>query len=333
MFFKRLLARALMAFPGCVLLIVSGATLITSPFGTLRFTQALCVHVLAQVLCIIALCWPVRSRHRGGQPTSSEQIASLSRRETGQRLAQFHPGTQTICLLYGSAMLGALLYFLIAGGIQTRNLFLLRTTGMTTNGTILGTNYREGKPNITVTYSFLVPGGPPIAASFHVSRARIGEMRTGNMLTITYVPIQPDRHTWQTVDNSFVLRQVVTGIALFTVVMTYLLLPVTLIERRLRIQLRLARTGQAITGTIVVCKPLLFGHRRLGYGLIYTFVLPSGDQVVARALVPSGTGDPTLPGFPITVLVDPDRPWTYRPLAALNAVAITNLRRGVLVGG
>lgn len=345
-------SRLFMAFPGSVLMIVSGYTLMRGALGAALFEQVLCIHLIGQAISIAAICLPSaaeRERRERWKVAANTYLKNCFKIETGERVAQFHPGTQTVRLLYGSVFLGILLYLLIAGGVQAKNLYMLKTTGVTTTGTILGTDHREGKPQMTVTYSFIVPGAPPIADSFRTHPNRIGEMRTGNALTITYAPLQPEVHTWEVVDNGYLVRQILTGTCLFCIVMTYLLFPIVLVEGRWRRQLRLARFGVALTGTIEACRPLILGGKRLGYQVVYSFELPSDEnpennqynnnsatssvqKAFGRALVSHLAGEPTLPGFPITVLVDPKRLWVHQPLAALKAVYIANLRRGVLVG-
>lgn len=333
MYLRLLIGRFLLAFPGAVLWMVSVRLLGVSRYGTPPFTLWMALHLLSLILCVAGFCFPGWWRHR------SRAVAGAPTGVVGQegtpveRIAQFHPGTQTVRLLYGLLLFGLFCYFLVSGGVLVRNLALLRLYGVTTSCTILGTSYRENRPDMAVTYSFTIPGGLPITDSFIVPRARIGAMRTGNRLAIIYVRFRPDIHTppLQKGDNALMIHPLLVGLLLFATVMAYLMFPIGVIEGRLRRQLRLARRGVLATGTIVACKPLIWRNRRRGYWLTYTYPLPSGEAGMARRLVHTVSGEPTLPGFPITILIDPTLPDLQRPLATFYAVSIPTLRRGVLV--
>ena len=155
-------------------------------------------------------------------------------------------------------------------------------------------------------------------------------MQTGAQLPITYLPADPNVHSWQPVDNALIVQRVLSSLMVFLAVMAYIGLPVVVLERRLRRQLRLARAGVVAMGTIVACRPFVWRGRRRGYLLTYTFALPSGHVWSRQAFLPHVEGEPTLPGFPITVLYDAAQPSTNLPLASFHAIRMKSIRKTVL---
>lgn len=326
-----LIVRILLGINGIMLVLMSGMVAGSSVFGTHRFTVGMVLHLLGQILCISALCLPGWLFAYNSATESHQRITSEpAMPDSALRPAQFHMGTQTMRLFYGLALLSTLLYGLIANGIQFSHLLQLRQHGIRTNATITGTSFREGKSLMNVNYSFTTAAGFPIVASFKAPRRFIREMRTGNTLPVTYLPVNPDVHMWQEVDNGLILRRVLSGVLLFTTILVYFGFPVIVMESRLRRQLRLARAGIAATGTIVSCKPLVWRARRYGYWLTSIFLIADGERYTSQAFVSHVPGEPTLPGFPITVLYDPAQPSTNLPLAAFHAVRMTTLRKSIL---
>lgn len=220
--------------------------------------------------------------------------------------------------------------WLVSGGLGMRNLLRLRTDGVVTNAAITGTSFRESGAMLTVTYAFPVPNSLPVTDTFRAPRHLLPTMRTGNLLPVTYLPADPSVHAWQQVDNAFVARHCLSGIAVFAALVAYAGLPLLWAERRLRRQLRLARVGVGVTGAIVVCRPLLWRKIRRGYLLTYSFATPDLHVFLGRALVPYLADEPTLPGFPLTVLYDPLHPGVSLPLAAFHIVEMANARKTVL---
>lgn len=314
-----------------MLLIISGVMVVSSVFGTFRFTMGIMLHLLGQTLGIGAFCLPGWLAGCHNALGTRQQIVSESAPPDGAlRPAQFHMGTQLMRILYGLALLGLFLYGSIANGIQLSHLLQLHRQGVTTNATITGTSFRDGKALMNVTYSFTTNVGMPIVDSFKAPSRLIRDMRTGNAVPITYVPLHPEIHTWLHVDNGMIWRHVLSGMLLFITVLVYVGFPVIVMENRLRRQLRLARVGSVVTGTITNCKPLVWRGRRYGYWLTSLFVLTNGDKHSSQVFVSHVPGEPTLPGFPITVLYDPVRPDTNLPLAALHGVRMTTLRKSIL---
>jgi hypothetical protein len=319
-----LLLRCLLAIPGIALLLTSALFLGSSMFGTPRFTvgQALCVAGVFLPAWLMARVDARRSRQSA--------VTSPSPGPGAIRPAQFHMGTQTLRLAYGLALAGVLGYCAIGGAVQLRNLLLLRKHGVTLNATITGTTYREGKPQLTVSYSFPVPHSLPVYDTFQAPRRLIGQMQTGVQLPVTYLPADPNVHSWQPVDNALIVRRVLSSLMVFLALMAYIGLPIAVLENRLRRQLRLARTGAGVTGTIAACRPFVWRGRRRGYLLTYTFALPSGHVWSSQAFLPHVEGEPTLPGFPITILYDAAQPSTNLPLASFHAIRMKSIRKAVL---
>lgn len=220
--------------------------------------------------------------------------------------------------------------WIVWGALGLRNLIQLRSKGIITNAAITGTSFREGSAILTVTYAFPVPHSLPIADTFLAPGRLLPTLRTGNLLPITYLPSNPSVHTWQRVNNDFVARNCLSGVAVFTTFAAYVGFPLLWAERRLRRQLRLARVGTGVTGAIVVCKPLLWRRTRRAFLLTYSFATPDRQVFFGRALVPYIADEPTLPGFPLTVLYDPLYPGISLPLAAFHVVEMANVRKTML---
>ena len=327
-----LVLRCLLAMPGVALLLTSAMLLGTGVFGTARFTLGLGMHLLGQGLCVGALCLPSWLAARKTAQAARQQAMQAGVQEMGVvRPAHFRLSVQALRLLCGLAFLALMVYCGLAGIGQLRNLLLLQQSGETTNATITGTSYREDKPLMNVTYSFTLRGSLPITDSFRAPRSLIGQMQTGNLLSVTYLPASPDVHSWQPVDLALIRQRVLAGLMLLAALLAYLGLPLLILERRLRRQLRLARLGTLVTGTIVACKPLAWRGRRRGYSLVYTYTLPSGNVWSHQAFVPHVEGEPTLPGFSISVLYDAAQPSVSLPLAAFHAVQLVTLRKSYLV--
>ncbi len=324
--------RCLLAMPGIALLLTSAMLLGTSVFGMPRFTAGLILHLVGQACCVATLCLP---RWRG-----EWQAVQVARRLAAQsqipaygplRPAHFRMSIQGLRLVLAFGAVGGVLYGVTAGVTQTRNLLLLKREGIVTNATVTGTSFREGGRSLTVTYSFPTRYGLPVAANFRAPRSLIGQYRTGSQLPVTYLPSDPFIHLWRRVDAGVIRQRVLAGLVVSALVLFYAALPALTIEVRLRRQLRLARAGVLITGVIEACKPHTWRGRRRGYSLTYAFALPNGAMWRGQAYLPHVPGEPTLPGFPITILYDAAQPSTNRPLAAFHAVQLVTLRKTYLV--
>ena len=325
-----LLLRCLSAIPGIALLLTSALILSGSVFGTPRFTGGIALHLIGQALCVVAVFLPSFLVARAQARIARQQAASASMVPGAVRPAQFHMGTQTLRLAYGLLLAGVLGYCAVGGAVQLRNLLRLRQDGVAVNATVTGTSYREGKPQMSVSYSFPVPHGLPVYDTFQAPRRLIGQMKTGVQLPIIYLPVDPNVHSWQPVNTALIVQRVLSSVMVFLAVMAYIGLPIAVLETRLRRQLRLARAGVVVTGTIAACRPFVWRGQRRGYLLTYAFALPSGHVWSNQAYLPHVEGEPTLPGFPITVLYEAAQPSTNLPLAALHAIRIKSIRKAVL---
>lgn len=324
--------RCLLAIPGIALLLTSALLLGTSVFGMPRFTAGLILHLIGQACCVATLCLP---RWMG-----EWQDVQIARRLAAQsppsahgplRPAHFRMSIQGLRLVLALGAVAGTFYGIGAGVTQTRNLFLLQREGVFTNATVTGTSFREGGRGMIVTYSFPTRYGLPVAANFRAPRSLIGQYQTGSQLPVTYLPSSPDVHLWQRVDAGIVRQRVLAGLVVAVLALFYAALPALTIEVRLRRQLRLARAGVLATGVIEACKPHAWRGRRRGYSLTYAFALPNGAMWRGQAYLPHVPGEPTLPGFPITILYDAAQPSANRPLAAFHAVQLVTLRKTYLV--
>lgn len=324
--------RCLLAMPGIALLLTSALLLGTSVFGMPRFTLGLILHLIGQACCVATLCLPRwLGEWQAGQAARRLAAQSLPSAHGPLRPAHFRLSVQGLRLVLALGAAGGALYGIGAGVTQTRNLLLLKREGVVTNATVTGTSFREGGQSMTVTYSFPTRHGLPVAANFRAPRALIGQYQTGSQIPVTYLSSSPDVHLWQRVDAGIVRQRVLGGIVTAVLVLFYAALPALTIETRLRRQLRLARSGVLVTGVIEACKPHAWRGRRRGYSLTYAFALPNGAMWRGQAYLPHVSGEPTLPGFPITILYDATQPSTNRPLAAFHAVQLVTLRKTYLV--
>ena len=321
--------RCVLAIPGIALLLTSAFLLGTGIFGTWQFIWGLLFHLVGQACCVGSLCLPVWWQARRIRQES--RLSTLSAiNSNGIRSARFRPEAQIVRLLCGAVFCVLMAGWLIVGALGLRNLLRLRSGGVITNAAITGTSFREVGAMLTVTYAFPVPGNLPVADTFRAPRNLLPTLRTGNLLPVTYLPADPSVHAWERVDNGFVARHCLSGLAVFAALVAYTGVPLLWAERRLRRQLKLARVGVGVTGAIVVCRPLLWRKIRRGYLLTYSFATPDRRVFFGRALVPCLADEPTLPGFPLTVLYDPVYPGISLPLAAFHVVEIANARKMVL---
>ena len=321
--------RCALAFPGIALLSASALLLSEGVFGTWRFVLGLLFHMAGQACCLGSLCLPMKWQAR--RTRQAARVSALSAVQSRSvRAAHFRPEVQIIRLVCGVGLSILLVGWLGVGAWRLGNLLRLRAQGVVTDAAITGTSFREGGALLTVTYAFPVPRGLPVTDTFRAPRLQLPLLRTGNLLPVTYLPANPSVHAWQRVDNAFVVRHCLSGALLFVTVVAYVGGPFLWAERRLRRQLRLARVGVGTTGAIVICRPLLWRKTRRGYLLTYTFAAPDRHVFVGRALIPHLPDEPTLPGFPLTVLYDPLYPGISLPLAAFHVVELANARKAVL---
>lgn len=325
--------RCLLAGMGMALLLTSAVLLGASVFGSWRFALGWTFHLVGQACCLSMLClpgwWKLASQQRAMRLTHGSSAPTLA--AVGSiRPARFRPEVQTLRLLYTVGAAIVMLCALTVGAIGLRSLLLLREHGVMTPATITGTTFREAGPMLTVTYAFVTPHGLPVTDTFRAPRHLLQSLPTGNTLRVTYLPSDPTVHTWERVDNGLVARHFLSGVVVLLTLAAYTALPLLLIERRLRRQLRLARVGLGVTGSIMVCKPLLWRKKKRGYLLTYAFATPGRQVFIGRALVPYIPDEPTLPGFPLTVLYDPLVPGISLPLAAFHIVELPNIRKTVL---
>lgn len=323
----------MLAGMGVALLLTSAVLLGASVFGSWRFVLGWTFHLVGQACCLSMLClpgwWRLASQQRATRLTGQKDASRLA--SVGAiRPARFRPEAQILRLLAAGGAVFIMLCALTVGAIGLRNLLRLREHGVMTPATITGTTFREAGPMLTVTYAFVTPHGLPVTDTFRAPRHLLQSLRTGNALPVTYLPSDPAVHTLQRVDNGLVARHFLSGVAVLLTLAAYTALPLLLIERRLRRQLRLARIGVGVTGSIVVCKPLLWRKKKRGYLLTYAFATPGRQVFIGRALIPYIPDEPTLPGFPLTVLYDPLVPSISLPLAAFHTVELPNIRKTVL---
>ncbi len=187
----------------------------------------------------------------------------------------------------------------------------------------------RGAPTGQVYYSFRVENRT-VSGHFKASREDYPRLGTGGILPVTYLPGKPYVHLLGVLDTGSWVRHLCSILLLLSIGMVGLIAPILSIEMALRAQLSLARAGEAITGTIVGCTPCQRRGRCVGYQVRYEFALPSGVRLGGRARIPYLRGEPTLVGFPITVLVDPVHTWRHAPLAALTRVRFTGIAQSVL---
>ena len=328
-----IIARCLIAMPGIALLVTSAALLGISVFGMPRFTLGLMLHLAGQALCLTTLCLPRWMGERRADQIARRVAAQQPAPQVagGVRPAHFRVSVQGLRIALALAVGGFFLYGLTSGIIQTRNLLRLKREGVVTTATVTGTSYREGKAQMTVSYSFTTPYSLPVASNFRAPRALIGQYQTGSQIPVTYLPSNPDVHLWQRVDAPVVRQRILGGIVVSLLALFYVAIPALTLELRLRRQLRLARVGALVTGVIEACKPHAWRGRRRGYSLTYAFTLPNGAVWRGQAYLRHVAGEPTLPGFPITILYDVALPSANRPLAAFHAVQMATLRKTYLV--
>lgn len=313
--------RMALVVPGIMLVLASLPLCSGSVFGSLLFSGGLALHLVGLTLGVVA--WRV------GQPRRKRLLASetLPGRETTPRPAGFRISTQLIRLVM--ALFTFSLLLLGSGEALNRavQLVVLRQHGHILEAQITGKESRQrGAVSGIVTYAYRV-GNAEFADNFRAPYALYREMTTGNWLKVTYLPTAPQVHFLGILDGPMLAQQLVALGLLAVVGLIYTGTPLLLLEKGLRRQLRLARYGSAATGVIVGCRSVTLRGRLLGYRVGYEFATPPGQRLQGNAFVRPQSGEPTLVGFPITLLYDPANPLHHRPLNTLQFVWLGTTKR------
>lgn len=164
-----------------------------------------------------------------------------------------------------------------------------------------------------IYYAFRVSNSQPVTGQFSASRKELRKVRIGRRLLITYLPSNPRVYRLGRFGKVQAVWEASQTLVLFTLASMGLFTPLLFVEYHLRRQLRLARTGICTTGEITGCLPLA---RRAGFQVSYTVPLADGGSVCGKATLSRRMGEPTLVGFPISVLYNPQHPEENRPMAS-----------------
>jgi hypothetical protein len=248
------------------------------------------------------------------------------------RSARFGFGTQAIRLALAVVFAATVTAGLWLTQRDLNELFSLQRLGRVTEGQVFN---KERKAQIGNAASGLVyycyrVDRLSVTGRFRAARADYPLLPTGQHLTVTYLPNRPRIHRLGIVDVGRVQRECAAVLLLLLTALVDVGLPVIAVERELRRQLRLARNGVAANGVITGCKPILRRGRRVGYHVRYEVTTPEGAIIEDSARIGLYEGEPTLVGFPLTVLYDPKNPLYNRPLAAFRRVSFSRLPKTVL---
>jgi hypothetical protein len=238
------------------------------------------------------------------------------------RQAHFRPVLRVarLCLFCGLLIWIASGFW--GGMVDIGETWTLWRQGQRTTAQIIGRDIvRDPAAGGPVHYAFRV-GGRAIVGHYNASPEEYANAWTGRPLPVTYLPSDPRIHRRGVAEGHTVLEMcrkwgwsLLEGLLLLGA-------PFLALERRFQPQLRLARAGRAVTGTVTGCLPL--GRRRqpAAHRLDYRFPMPNGQTQVGSARVKREAAERQQPGDPLAILYDPDRPERNLPEAALSAVQI-----------
>lgn len=236
------------------------------------------------------------------------------------RAARFRPRVRA------ARAAAALLCFalIVAGGwaAQRRivDLMALVRNGRATDAQIFNMDHLRDLGDASsgqIYYAFRVSETRVVTGRYEASRETLQHLRIGRRLHVVYLPSHPNVYILGHLDPRVYAQNEALGVVgLFSFGALALLLPLLLLDNAMRRQLQLARQGVLMTGEITGCRPVSRWIGAFGFRVRYTLPLPSGDVAAGQALFPRHSGEPTLVGFPITLLCNPRRPQEHRPRAS-----------------
>lgn len=296
-----------------------------SGFGTREHLDALTLHLVGLFAWVFML---LGNSRRFSAPEPLSQSSGMVRQ------ANFRLLVQAFRSAYGLLLLSALIIGTTLYVKNSRDWIDLRRHGVVADALITGPVVSDDGSAIDVTYAIPVPGRLPVVDHFCAPREKgmLRKMRVMGVLRATYLRSNPEMHTLETVNNATLAQKLGALTLLLMIGTVYIGGPILLIENSLRSQLRLARIGRTTTGTITGCKPLYWRGNVRAYLVAYAFTPVGGRAHSGRALISPDAGEPTLVGFPIVILVDPARPWIYRPLNSFRMIAFARQRRPAYAG-
>jgi hypothetical protein len=309
---------------GLPMLMLGALLAARNAFGSMDYIAGLTLNLLGLACCLKAIhAYPERqwqSRMLTGYADNGAPWETL-------REARFRVETQII-----RAVLALILLVSVCSGLWwlQRGLYelaVLRRSGRICEAQIINKEPTSELGRATtgmVYYSFRVRG-TPVIGRFRAPRAEFPLLRIGRRLNITYLPAAPRIHRLGIVDNQRVAQDGVADLLLLICSLAYVVGPIIAIERMLRRELHLARYGVIVSGTITGSRPIHRAGRQVGHNIRYQLTLPEIGQLSGCARIGNVNGEPTLVGFPITILVDPARPKHHRPPAAFRAVKFSRL--------
>ncbi len=299
---------------------ISLPLILQTRFGTREQVDALSLHLVGLFAWIFM---------QAGNTIRLSALEPPPQHDGMVREAHFRLRIQVLRAAYGLVLLSAVLIGATLTIKNARDWIELRRHGVLTDALITGPVVSDDGRAIDVTYAIPVPGRLPVVDHFRAPRENgmLQKMRVMGVLRATYLRSNPEVHTLEVVDNTIVAQKVGALTLLFLIGAVYVGAPILLAESLLRSQLRLARIGRPMTGTITGCRPLYWRGQVRAYHVTYSYT-PTGGRIHAgRALIAPGGGEPTLVGFPIVILVDPARPWHYCPLDAFRIIAFARSPR------
>ena len=313
---------------GTAVLAAGALVAVRCPFGTHGFLVGSVTHLMGMLLCLGG--YAARPRHTGIRrgvaplPLDAGRIeATVSSRS---RQAHLTGGVQFVRVILAITLLACTVTGLWLARRALTEVATIRRDGRIGQAQVFNRDRLVGPgPSASglVYYSFRVEG-VSVTGQFLAPRTDYPLFYTGRHLAVTYLPGMPRVYRLGNFDAHRASQETSAILLMVLISTAYIGVPVLLVETDLRRQLRLARTGVAATGVITGCKPIIRFGRRIGYHVCYECSFPNG-VIVGSARFSQIPGEPTLVGFPLTVLYDTRHPDWSRPLAAFHHITIDRL--------
>ena len=202
----------------------------------------------------------------------------------------------------------------------------LAQQGRSTEGRVINRYVEKDSDGIVlsygVRYGFEVDGRT-YGGDDHVGAGDYAALPAGAPCTVTYLPIQPEKHCLGA-PAARMQQDFTTAMVLLPIVIIVIGGVWRFLESGLRKELQLAGHGAAVAGSVTEKWTVRTGST-LRYAIQYRFDPDDSAAELASAYIPKGIWDRLLISDPLTVLYDPKRPNQSKPLCAFQYVAVSAL--------
>ncbi len=270
------------------------------------------LSLLLSTLLMIASCTSLPSPPSGLETVHLAKQAWLKKKVV----------TRIKCMRVFSFLTAGVLFIIV--GSHLTNQILLNRFGRKINAIVINNEYDSPLPKVggSIVYVYNIKNNS-YSDSIYFNTAHYKLHRFLSTLPVTYLPSSPAIHQVGPVTMQSISVDSINTVLMLIFIVMWEIEVFFAYERNAFQQLALGRTGLEISGTITQCKARTRKGRILGYRIHYGIATPNGISFKSATISPN-TGEPTLVGFPISVLLDKNNLHTHLPSTSLSMIQFSH---------